>query len=41
LFAVQEEFSVNFETAEFDQLKTLDDLAAAVTAKLNSRATHD
>ena len=39
VFAVQEQFKVNFESSEFDRLKTLEDLIAAVTAKLNSGAT--
>jgi acyl carrier protein len=36
VFAVQEQFKVNFESNEFEGLKTLDDLIGAVTAKLNS-----
>ena len=35
VFAVQEQFHVHFESAEFEGLKTLDDLIAAVNSKLN------
>jgi acyl carrier protein len=33
VFAVQEELHVNFETSEFDHLKTLSDLVDAVKGK--------
>lgn len=36
VFAVQEHFHVDFETAEFDGLRTLDDLVAAVGRKVDS-----
>lgn len=38
VFTVQEQFNVNFESAEFEELKTLDNLVAAVNAKLLSKS---
>jgi acyl carrier protein len=35
IFAVQERYGVDFETAEFDKLKTLGDLIGAVESKLH------
>ena len=41
VFAVQEQLGVNFETNEFDQIKSLNDLVRAVEAKQPTRKRED
>ncbi len=38
VFAVQEELGITFDTSEFDRLKSLNDLVAAVETKANRKS---